>query len=174
MFPDAGAFRHDPVKYVLADRPGQPVRWSSEPAVCGYRRLSYQNTTLGATLAVSVSAAPAVVAGVGAIAASDDGYVRFFDRALQKIYWERRLDSSIYASVVVDALRRHIIVAATSGLVVCFDLRGRLAWAVDTEGPIYATPTILPEPGVLVVAAFNNRCRGLALDTGAVVVDPDF
>lgn len=66
-----------------------------------------------------VSASPAVLPGVGAVLAADDGHVRLVDHSLAKTYWQRRLDSSIYASVVVDRSRRHVLVTATSGLVAC-------------------------------------------------------
>lgn len=168
--PEHAAFRHDPVRSVLPG-PVEPVRWDREPAVCGYRRLTYDNKTLGRTIPVPVSASPAVLPGVGAVLAGDDGHVRLVDRSLAKTYWQRRLDSSIYASVVVDRSRRHVVVTATSGMVTCFDLRGRLVWSARIGREVRATPTVLPGADVLVVAAFGSRCVGLDLGTGATVFD---
>jgi outer membrane protein assembly factor BamB len=112
-----------------------------------------------------------VITGAGVIVAGYDGYTRFYDRALNKVYWKRRLDSAIYASLVLDLGRRRVVAAATSGMVACFDLRGELAWSAHTGVPIYATPTVLPACGVLVLAAFGSRCVGLRLDTGEQVFD---
>ncbi len=107
----------------------------------------------------------------GIVAASDDGYVRFYTRDLTKVYWERRVDSSVYASLVVDAARGHVIVAATSGMVVCFDLRGRTVWSADTGSPVFATPAVSPDAGLLAISAFHSRFVGLDLATGALVID---
>lgn len=159
------------MKSVLPGKIGGSILWANEPAVCGYRQLSYENTTIKRTIPVPISASPAVVTGVGVLAASDDGYLRFFNRTLHKVYWERRVDSSVYASLVLDIKRRRVIVAATSGLVVCFDLRGKLVWSARTGVPVYATPTVLPSSDILIIAAFHSRCIGLKLDTGALIFD---
>jgi outer membrane protein assembly factor BamB len=170
---EPAAFRHDPVGRVLpAGRAASgPVAWSSEPAVCGYQRLTYHNDTLGRTIPVPVSASPAVITGVGVLVGSDDGHVRLYDRTLSRIYWQRRLDSAIYASLVVDPARRRVVVAATSGLVTCFDLRGTLSWSARMDTPVFATPLVLPQHDLLVVAAFGGHCSGLALDSGRLVFD---
>jgi outer membrane protein assembly factor BamB len=133
--------------------------------------MRYENKTLARTVAVPISASPAVVTGAGVIVGSFDGYLRFFNRELSKVFWERRLDSPVYASLVVDVRRQRVVVAATSGLVTCFDLRGRPVWSTKLDIPVYATPTVLPESGVLVIAGFGSRCTGLRLDTGEPVFD---
>lgn len=166
------AFRHDPVKAVLDLKPGTGApQWEREPAVCGYRRLYHDSSSAGRAIPVPVSASPAVVTGVGAVAASFDGWVRLFDRDLTTVYWERRLDSPVYSSLVVDQERRTVLVAATSGRVACFDLRGQTVWHTDTGVQLYATPTVLPESGVLVLAGFGSRCLGLELATGRQLFD---
>ncbi|WP_406316694.1 PQQ-binding-like beta-propeller repeat protein [Streptosporangium sp. NBC_01639] len=165
------AFRHDPGKSVLTlpGKAGRPSRWSSEPAVCGHRRLTHVREDHDRPIPVPVCATPAVVVGAGVVVAGYDGYVSFHSRFLDKVYWSRRLDSPVYASLVVDADRRRVVAAATSGLVVCFDLRGRRVWSTNVEVPVYATPTLLPEEDVLVIAAFGGRCVGLDLDSGALL-----
>ncbi|GAA2740240.1 PQQ-binding-like beta-propeller repeat protein [Kitasatospora cinereorecta] len=167
------AFRHDPVKSVVPGGAADPasVRWTDEPIVCGYRRLEHENPRLGGKIPVPVSASPAVVPGIGVVLATDDGRVRLFDRTLEKVYWERRMDSSVYASLVVDPGRRHVVVVATSGLVACFDLRGTLVWSARAGAPVCATPTILPDTDVLVLATFHGRCVGLRLATGEQVFE---
>jgi outer membrane protein assembly factor BamB len=164
-------FRHSPARSVLSLRAAPAVDWTREPAVCGYRRLTYHNGRLKRDIPVPVSATPAVVSGVGVVVASDDGYVRFLDQSLAKEFWQHRLDSSVYASLVVDPARRHVIVAATSGVVVCFDLRGTLMWRTDLATPVYATPAVMVRRGLLAVAAFRSRYFALDLATGAVKVD---
>jgi outer membrane protein assembly factor BamB len=168
----AAGFRHDPVKAVVP-MPGDLAvpDWRREPVVCGYRLLSYHNKTLNQDIAVPVSATPAVIGGIGVVVAADDGYVRFHSRDLSKVFWERRLNSGVYASLVVDATRRRVVVAATNGLIVCFDLKGRLVWSADAGVPVFATPTVLPQADVLVVAGFHGRCLGLELATGEKVFD---
>ncbi|MFB6815395.1 PQQ-binding-like beta-propeller repeat protein [Streptomyces sp. NPDC056347] len=108
---------------------------------------------------------------MGVVAASDDGHVRLYSQGLTKVYWERRLNSGVYASLVVDPERQRVVVAGTSGLVLCFDLRGGLAWSADVGAPVFATPTVLSAAGLLVIAAFHGRCLGLDLETGARVFD---
>jgi outer membrane protein assembly factor BamB len=129
------AFRHDPVKSVLPGASTAQVLWTHEPVVCGYRQMNYQNKRFERTIPVPISASPIIVVGLGVLVASDDGYLRFFDPAVQKMYWERRLDSGIYASLILDSKRKRVIAAATSGLVVCFDLRGKAVWSFRYLGP---------------------------------------
>jgi len=170
---DPPAFRHDPKKAVLVmdGEANHRARWLKEPAVCGYRRLSHKSKALHREVPVPVCATPVVVAGVGVIIASYDGRINFYSRSLDKSFWERRLDSPIYASLIVDSRRRTVVAAATSGLVVCFDLRGSFVWSTMLQVPIYATPTVLPASDLLVIAAFHSRCIGLELGTGKRVFD---
>nr|WP_320782033.1 PQQ-binding-like beta-propeller repeat protein [Streptomyces sp. CRN 30] len=169
--PAPAAFRHDPVKNVLPAAAATARRWDHEPVVAGHRTLTYHNRTLDRTVPVSVSATPALIAGVGPVVASDDGQVRLYSRDLSKVYWERRMDSAVYASPVLAPAGRHVVVAATSGLIACFDLRGGLVWSVKPATPVFATPTLLPGSGVLLVSAFHSRCTGLDVRTGAVVFE---
>ena len=166
---EAPAFRHDPRKTVLAlrDSFGHSFRWDTEPVVCGYRRFTHLRKDQ--TIPVPVCAAPVAVVGLGAVFATYDGRVRLCDSSLQKVYWEHRLDSAVYASPVADPSRRTVVVAATSGLVKALDLHGQPVWSARVDGPVYATPTVLPEAGVLVAAVFGSRCVGLRLDTGKKV-----
>jgi outer membrane protein assembly factor BamB len=171
---EPSAFRHDPKKSVLVieGKAGSAARWLKEPAVCGYCRLSHQGKdSARVAVPVPVCATPIIVAGAGVIVASYDGRVRFYSRNLDKVFWERRLESSIYASLLVDPRRQTVVIAATSGLVACFNLRGGLVWSATTQHPIYATPTLLPASDVLLIAAFNSRCIGLELGTGKKVFD---
>lgn len=163
-------FRHDPAKSVLG-MSDDSFLWHMDPAVCGYRHLTYYNVTLDRTIDVPVSATPAVVNGVGVIVASDDGFVRFFNPTLTKVYWERRLKSSVYASLVVDRKRNRVIVAATNGHIFSFDLRGDVAWATRTGVQVCATPTTLLDSDVMVVAAFGSRVLGLDLKDGSIAFD---
>jgi outer membrane protein assembly factor BamB len=165
------AFRHDPTKSTLLVRSDLAVDWRAEPAVCGYRKLTAVSPRTGTEIPVPVSATPAPVSGVGVVVASDDGYVRMLDRQLQKVYWQRRLDRSIYASLVVDRDRRTVIVATTSGLVTCLTLRGELVWSQALPHPVFATPAVSVERSLLHVATFGSRCYGLALEDGAVAFE---
>jgi len=170
---DLPAYRHDPSKnvVVLPSIEQARVDWNREPAVCGYRRLVYQPAGGTRTVEVPVSASPVVVSGAGAILAASDGTLSFYDRELSKVYWQHRMDSPVYASLVADPRRRRVVVVATNGLAACFDLRGQLIWSARVGDPVYATPTILPDTDTLVIAAFNSRCLGLDLQTGATVFD---
>lgn len=163
--PSVAAFRHDPVKLVLPGGAAGRWHWDHEPIVSGHRRITYDNPKLG-PVPVPVSATPAVIDGLGVVVASDDGFVRCYNRSLTKVYWTRRLNSGVYASLVVDAERGRIVVAGTAGLVVCFDLRGTMVWATEVGWPVFATPVVLPGADVLVVATFHSRCVGLDLATG--------
>lgn len=169
---DASAFRHDPRKTVLELRKpaDSTFRWDDEPVVCGHRRFTHLRKD-GQRVSVPVCATPVAVTGLGAVFATYDGRVRLWNSGLEKPYWERRLDSAVYASPVADTVRRSVVVATTGGLVRSLDLRGRTRWSADVAGPVYATPTVLPGADVLVIAAFGSRCVGLRLDTGAQVFD---
>jgi outer membrane protein assembly factor BamB len=162
----APAFRHDPVKSVLRGGAGHGCHWEREPIVCGYQVLTFDHPHGGPPLQVPVSATPAVVTGVGVVVASDDGFVRLFPRGLGKHFWQRKLNSAVYASLVVDAGRERVVVPATNGRVTCLDLRGTVAWSTDVGAPVFATPTVVPDADLLVVAAFQGRCVGLDLATG--------
>lgn len=166
------AFRHDPSKSVLLTEAGSPAfHWDREPAVCGHRTLVHANARLQRDIPVPISATPVIVSGVGVITGSDDGYLRFFDQALGKAFWARRLDRSIYSSPVVDQERRHVVAASTNGLVVCFDLRGRLVWSAVLPTPVFATPAVIPSADLIVFSGFRSRCFGVSLKTGELVFD---
>lgn len=165
-------FRHDPAKSVLTGgRCHGSFRWDQEPAVCGYTRLTFRKNENTAPIDVPVSASPAIVAGVGVVVASDDGFVRLLDLSLKKAFWWIRLKASIYASLVTDRRRRHIFVADTKGTVVCVDLRGEVVWTRSLDHGVLATPTVLDDAGVLVICTLYWRCVGLDMATGERVFD---
>ena len=168
------AFRHPPQKSALLPMQiPKGILWRKEPAVTGYRRLTYKNHKLGRTIDVPVSATPAVLKEIGVVVASDDGFVRLFGPWLEKIYWERRLPASIYASLVVDHDRSRIIVAATSGDIAAFDLRGTTAWTQNLGRPVFATPALNAVNDTLVIAAFGHKAIGLSLEDGSLKNERD-
>ena len=142
--------------------------WRREPVVRRLRRFRFDNTTLGRSIDVSISATPAVVNDVGAFVAGEDGFVRFLSRDLHKVFWERRLSASIYASLVVDPVARRVIVCDTSGLVCAIGVRGELAWARNIGHPIFATPAIHSATDSLTIGAFGNVAFGLCLRSGKI------
>jgi outer membrane protein assembly factor BamB len=168
---DVGRFRHDPQKNTLVEGGERDADWTSEPAVCAHRRLTYHNRVLGRDIRVPVSATPVAIAGAGVVVASDDGFIRFHDPSLSTVRWERRVRSSIYASLMVDRERRRVIVAATNGTVVAAALDGTVAWTTDTGVPLYATPTRLSHSDVLVLPSFGSRVVALDLASGSRVFD---
>lgn len=165
----AVAFRHQPTKSVLEaqENTSRDCDWRFEPALSSHKAFTYYNRTKENEIAVPLSATPAIIEGVGVIVASDDGYVRLLDETLRKVYWERRLNSSIYASLVVDHDRRTVVVCSTTGLVCCLNLKGRLIWSREVGHPIFATPAPHGPTDSLVIAAFNQKCICLALSDGA-------
>lgn len=167
---NTSAFRHQPSKSVLrlSDSLLPDFAWRQEPVVCGHRRLRYFNQAEGRELEVPISASPAVIGKLGVIGASDDGYVRFFDPELRKVYWERRLPASIYASIVVDPVRNAVILCTTSGLIFAFDLYGTLLWTRDIGVSILAMPAIRAEKNQLVVASFGHQLWGISLREGTI------
>lgn len=142
--------------------------WGAEPAVFGYRKLTATHTVHGTTIPVPVSASPAILRGIGVVIASDDGWVRLWDQSLERLFWERRLDRNVYASLIVDHRRDRIIVASTSGLVCSLTLRGELAWAQNLQQPVFATPVVDAESLMVHIATFGSTCVGLALESGAI------
>ncbi len=160
-------FRHSPAKSLIgAAADDCAFAWRREPVVTRLRRIRFDNATIGRSIDVPISATPAVVDDVGVLVGSDDGYVRFLSRDLQKIFWERRLSASIYASLVVDPGARRVIVCDTSGLVCAIGLRGELAWARKLGHPIFATPAIHPPTDSLTIGAFGDMAFGLCLGSG--------
>ncbi|MFE0421344.1 PQQ-binding-like beta-propeller repeat protein [Streptomyces sp. NPDC058953] len=136
--------------------------------MCGHIGLAHHSDRLDASIPVPVCASPVAVPGVGALFGSYDGYVRFYDRTLTRMFWQTRLSGPIYASLVADRPRRRVVAATTGGDVVCLDLRGTVVWRARTEAGIHATPTVLPGADLLVFTAFDSRCLGIDLATGEV------
>ncbi len=167
------AFRHDPVRQVIAQGGQAACDWRKQPAVVGFHRFRRFAHALKRDVDVPVSATPAVIEGVGVVIATDDGHLRMFACDLSRVFWERRLSNSIYASLVVDAEARRVIACDTSGLICAFDLRGRLVWSFKADGAIRATPALDHASGVLVAAVFGHRIVGLRLDNGARLFDVD-
>ena len=171
--PETAAFRHDPARSVLVRGGNAAVRWDREPAVLAYRHVTFDSPSLGRTVSVPIHGSPAVVPGIGAVVAGDDGYVRFHARGLEKVYWERRLSAGVYASVVVDQRGGGIVVATTNGTVAYLDLRGAVKWTGTAPGPVYGTPVVMPDADLLVLSTFHSHCVGLRLSTGEQVFHRD-
>jgi outer membrane protein assembly factor BamB len=169
--PEPAAFRHDPVRSVLPRAGPWRPDWETEPAVVGHRRLTYRNERLGRTIQVPVSSTPAVVPGFGCVVASDDGFVRLYSQRLENVVWERRVPASVYASVVVDPSRQHLLVTTTTGLVSCFTFTGAPVWQTRLGSPVCATPTLAPDGSAVVVACFEHLVRGLNLEDGRPVFE---
>lgn len=163
------AARHSPERSVISTH-GAPsdMRWGSEPAVFAYRKLTAIHRVTGEETSVPINASQAIIRGIGVISASDDGMVRFWDSALRKVYWERKLNDRVYASLTVDHLRERILVATTSGLVCSLTLRGEVAWARHVDLAVFATPVVDQVSDALHVATFESTCTGLDLATGNV------
>lgn len=173
MLPDL-SYRHDPSKSVLVtDAVTAAHRWATEPAVQGFHRFTHTRPGADAPLPVPLCATPVVVTGIGVVVGGYDGCVTFFDVSLSKVYWRRRLDAPVYASLVLDAERRTVIAASTKGRVACFDLRGRTVWSVDLGAPVHATPVLSGVSGILTVASFGSRCTGLDAKSGRTVFARD-
>ncbi|MET7746281.1 PQQ-binding-like beta-propeller repeat protein [Streptomyces sp. NPDC005385] len=161
------AFRHDPVKSVLPG-PAAQVLWDREPAVCGYRRLSHR-TRAGATVPVPVCSTPVVIGNEGVVVGSYDGRIRRYTPDLADVSWEHRVASPLYASLVVDPMRSTVVSAAVDGTVTCLGIDGGVIWKADVGMPVYATPTLLHDAGLVVLTAFGSQCAGLDLSTGQQV-----
>ncbi len=166
----AAAFRHDGIVSGLAVRAeAESVHWEHEPTLCDYRKLVH--VMADAKIPVPLCATPVAVTGVGVVVATFDGRIRLLSTHLEREYWQRRLASAIYAPLVVDHTRRHIIAATTHGEVASFDLRGNVAWLARTDASYYARPLVLPDADVVVLVSFGSRCLGLELATGAIIFD---
>lgn len=165
----SAAFRHDPRKSVMSRSASRPVAWSVEPAVRAHRRLTYL-TRGGVTVPVPVCST-AVLTERGVVVGTYDGWIRCYTPDLEKLCWEHRLDGAIYSSLVVDRPRGTILAATVTGTVSCFDTNGAKVWSRGVGAPVYATPTVLGEPSLLVLAAFGSR--GLAIDLASGRVEFD-
>jgi outer membrane protein assembly factor BamB len=165
------AFRHDPAKSILALTPATPtdVDWLTEPAVSAYQRLIHPHPHEEADIPVPVCATPVIVLGLGVVVAGYDGRVRLLAPDLQKQYWAAKLPGPVYASLLVDAGRRGIIAADTTGTLAGLSLKGEARWTATLPGPAYATPAVIPERDLLVAACFGGICAGVDLGTGRIV-----
>ncbi len=168
------ASRHSAYRSVLGTwERNAALRWDVEPIVVGHRRLTTKHLIQETMVAVPISASVASVPAVGVIVASDDGWIRLWSQSLEKIYWERRVDSSVYASLIVDHANECVIVVSTRGLACSFTLRGELVWAQQLERAVFATPVIDSFRNVVHIATFGSRCVGLDVETGAEVYRVD-
>lgn len=162
-------FRHHPSKSNLRGQEDHTgVHWEMEPVVTAHRSIKYFNQKRQEDILVPIHATPAIIADIGLVVASDEGLLRFMAPKLDRIYWERQLYCTVYASLVVDPLRKRVIVATTKGRVISFNLKGQIEWQTDLEGPIFATPAICPAYDLLSVAAFGNHGYGLSLENGEI------
>ena len=167
--PHISTFRHQPEKSILRGGKEFPeYNWKAEPVVTRHRIFKYFNEQRQEDILVPIHASPAIIADIGLVVASDDGYLRFLDPPLERAYWELQLFANVYASLVVDQMRKRVIVATTKGIVAAFNLKGQIEWQVNLERPVFATPAICAEFDLLSVAAFENMGFGLSLETGEV------
>lgn len=162
-------YRHDPTKFtVQLQGDSANYRWDTEPAVHAFRRLEYEKAD-GRRIPVPICGTPVVVQGVGIIVGGYDGYVTFFDVSLERIYWRRRLDSPIYASLIVDARRKRVIAVSTRGSIACFDLQGNQVWRISLNAPVYATPAMSVKADAIMVVGFGGVCAAVESSTGEVI-----
>lgn len=167
MFDEGADFRHRAQKLqAMVKGSGNQIDWCHEPVLCGHRRMRFYNAKLQREIAAPISATPTIIRRAGVIVASDDGYVRFFDSMLSKVYWEHRLNAGVYASLVVDADREVVIVFTTKGEAVVFGYKGDIRWQADMGVPVFATPTLSPGADVLAIAGFHHQAIGFSLATG--------
>lgn len=166
------AFRHHPNKTrirINEKNVNRVIDWSIEPVVSGLVRQKYYNNKEKRSFDVPVSATPAVVEGVGVIVASDDGYIRFYSMGFKKIYWERRINSSFYASPVFSSKRKYIYICSTNGDVLAISLSGVVKWHTKLEHGIYSTPAINIQDDIFIVATFDSLLFYLNLNDGKVI-----
>lgn len=159
-------FRHDPSARIRRSVEAnlRQFDWSTEPVATAHRQFTYQNKIKDKEFAVPLSATPVVIEGVGIIVVSDDGFIRFMNFKLDKIFWERRLSASIYSSPIFAPEIDAVIVASMNGKIVAWSLSGTPKWQVKIEDPIYASLVISQRR--LFVACFNRAFHAFDLHTG--------
>ncbi len=168
-------FRHDPVRATSEESLNSilKINWAQEPVVGSYLKLLTENLNTKLNVSVPISATPLIVSGVGVVITSDDGYIRFYSLDLKKVFWERRLNASIYSSPVFDRIEKTIIVTSTRGLVICLDLQGKMKWNFNLGHPAFANQSLLSDGFTLVFSLFNSHALALNIKTGEIIFQVD-
>lgn len=160
------AFRHDPSIRVCRSSIINNVDWSVEPVITAYREFSYNNKRLGQVIRVALHSTPVLIEGVGLIACSDDGFIRFIKLSLDEVFWELRVAASIYSSPIYLNDKKAILVCTTGGSVLAISLMGKLLWKTSVEFPIYAGA--IRSGSSIFVGVFNYSLYCLDVDTGRI------
>ncbi len=105
--------------------------------------------------------APAVV-GNDLFAASENGAITRLDATTGRAVW--RIDANMHLTAGVGSDGQTVVVAGENGVVLAYDMDGKLRWKAQASSEVLSAPAI--GLGVVVVRSMDNRVVAFDADTG--------
>ena len=93
------------------------------------------------------------LAGNTVIVAAADGALARVEAATGKVVWRIKADTRLSAGVGTDG--NYIVVGGDKGMLLCFDMNGKLLWKMQLSSEILSSPVVAE--GVVVARSIDNR-----------------
>ncbi|HEX8477414.1 MAG TPA: outer membrane protein assembly factor BamB [Telluria sp.] len=93
------------------------------------------------------------LAGNTVVVASADGAIARVEAATGKVLWRIKADSKLTAGVGTDG--SVIVVGGAKGMLLCFDMDGKLLWKMQLSSEILSSPVVAQ--GMVVARTIDNR-----------------
>jgi outer membrane protein assembly factor BamB len=93
------------------------------------------------------------LAGNTVVVASADGAMARVDAATGKVLWRIKADTKLTAGVGTDG--NVIVVGGAKGMLLCFDMDGKLLWKMQLSSEILSSPVVAE--GTVVARTIDNR-----------------
>ena len=93
------------------------------------------------------------LAGNTVIVAANDGAIARVEAATGKVLWRIKADTRLTAGVGTDG--NVIVVGGEKGMLLCFDMDGKLLWKMQLSSEILSSPVVAE--GIVVARTIDNR-----------------
>ena len=93
------------------------------------------------------------LAGNTVVVAAADGAIARVEASTGKVLWRIRADTKLTAGVGTDG--NFIVVGGEKGMLLCFDMDGKLLWKMQLSSEILSAPVVAQ--GVVVARSIDNR-----------------
>jgi outer membrane protein assembly factor BamB len=102
------------------------------------------------------------LAGNTVIVAANDGAIARVEAATGKVLWRVKADTKLTAGVGTDG--NVIVVGGEKGMLLCFDMNGKLLWKMQLSSEILSSPVVAE--GMVVARTIDNRIVAYEVATG--------